>query len=109
MTAFVANTNVLELTGLTSNIEEAFINDATVTVTVKDTADVDVTGETWPVTMDYITDSDGNYRAILIDALPLVGNRKYIAHISADGGEDRIGYWKFEFTPQDRVVQDVDE
>lgn len=106
MTAFVANTNVLELIGLRSNINDTYINDATVTVTIKDADGVEVTGETWPLTMDYVAASNGNYRAILVDGLALVGKRKYVAYISADGGTDRIGYWRFEFKPQDRIVKD---
>lgn len=104
MSAFVANTNVLELTGLHSAIEAAYINDAAVTVTLKDADDVAVTGAVWPMTMDYVAGTNGNYRAILADALPLVAREKYTAYIEADGGADRIGRWTFSFKPAARTA-----
>lgn len=103
MTAFVANTNILDLVGLKSEIEDAFINDATVTVTVKDAADVSVAGASWPLTMAYLAASNGNYRAILADTLSLVAKTKYYAHIAANGGANRIGSWMFEFKPLTRT------
>lgn len=105
MTAFVANTNVLELIGLKDEVAEAFINDATVTVTIKDILeDEEVEGETWPLAMVYVTASDGDYRAILSDELSLVAKRKYLAYIDADGGADLIGHWEFHFSPKTRAA-----
>lgn len=103
-TAFVGNTNVLDLVGLKSEIEGTFINNGTVTVTVTDAAtDTAISGATWPLTMSYIAASSGNYRAILSDALPLVPKTSYIAHITANGGADRIGRWSFGFKPLTRT------
>lgn len=39
-----------------------FVNDATVTVTIKDSAGVDLVGESWPVTLPFVAASDGIYR-----------------------------------------------
>lgn len=103
MTAFVANTNLLELIGLTSAIEDEFINDATVTVTIKDGVGNNVTGATWPLAMDYVTASDGNYRTILTHELAFAHNAKYVAAIDADGGTNRIGHWEFPFRPATRT------
>ena len=102
MTAFVANTNLLTLVGLTSHITDIAINDATVTVTVMDSSGVEVTGETWPLTMDYISGSDGNYQAVLTDTLPLIARRAYVAEINADAGTGRQGQWQFKFRPEIR-------
>jgi len=109
MTAFVANTNVLELLGLKSNIEGTFINDATVAVTIKDSAGEEVEGETWPLTMTYVGSSDGDYRAILDDELPFLNKKNYKAIITADGGADRKGQWEFTFTPVTRSSKDADD
>jgi hypothetical protein len=108
MTVFVANTNVLELLGLKSAIEGTFINDATVAVTVKDKTGTNVTGETWPLSMAYVTTSNGNYRAILKDTLPLANGQKYKAHVTADGGANRKGSWVFEFKALTRSSEDGD-
>ncbi len=99
MTVFVANTNVLELLGLKSAIEDEFVNDATVTVTVKNKAGENVTGQTWPTTMDYVAASEGDYRAILEDDLKLEAGKDHTAFIEVDAGADRVGHWEYKFKP----------
>lgn len=102
MTAFIANTNVLQLEGLKNSLTGAFLNSATVTVTVKGPDGVNVSGETWPLTMDYVTSSNGNYRGILAHSLPFT-KREYVAHVDANGGAGLIGHWEFAFKPQVRT------
>ncbi len=102
MTAFVANSNVLELTTLTSEVEDVPINDATVTVTIKK-AGVAVAGISWPLTMDYVAASNGDYRAILSEGLDLENKGKYIAFIEANGGAGRVGHFEFPFTALTRT------
>lgn len=109
MTAFVANTNVLELTGLKEEITEAFINNATVTVTIKDTDGNEVIGETWPFAMDYVAASDGDYRAFVSEDLELIANTRYIAYIEADGGANRVGHFEFHFKALARRIDEVIE
>lgn len=103
MTAFVANTNLLELIGLKSAVEDTAINDATVAVTIKDAGGVNVTGVTWPVTMDYVAASSGDYRAVVPHGAALVSGRQYTAEISVNAGADRIGFWRYVFRPLDRA------
>lgn len=105
MTIFVANTNVLEIQELKNAILDEFMNDADVTVTVREgDADGDaVTGQTWPVTMDYVAASNGKYRSILKDKAELTAGTKYVAVIDVDGGTDLIGHWEFPFTPKTRT------
>ena len=38
-----------------------FVNDATVTVTIQDSSGADLSGESWPVTLPYVSGSDGVY------------------------------------------------
>ena len=63
-----------------------YLNAATVAVTLKDSAGVDVVGETWPLAMTYVSGSKGRYRAILTDALTLDPGAKYTAIITAVSG-----------------------
>jgi hypothetical protein len=49
-----------------------------------------------------VADTEGDYRAILPDDIPFTARRPYVARIDADGGTDRIGHWRFQFTPQIR-------
>jgi len=102
MAVFAANTNLLELTGLKDAITGAFINDATVTATVVDEDGVAVSGASWPVTLAYVSASNGDYRAVLSHALALTPYRTHVARIDADGGSDRVGHWEFDFLPQTR-------
>lgn len=105
MAVYVSNTNLLELAGLKSFIEDAFVNDADVTVTLVDAAGEEVAGQTWPTAMDYIVASDGNYRAILKDTLEMVAKAHYVAQIRADAGTDRVGYWEFPVVPKTRTKE----
>ncbi|QKC83272.1 hypothetical protein [Mesorhizobium sp. NZP2077] len=99
---YVDNTNLIEVVGLKSAVEGGFVNDADVSVTVKDASGTNVTGQTWPATLAYVASSDGVYRGILEDDLALVDGAQYVAVIDADAGANRIGHWEFAFTPKTR-------
>jgi hypothetical protein len=103
VTAFIANTNILELRGLKDSLTEAFINDADVTVTLKDEDGDEIGSVSWPISMSYVVNSDGDYRGVLSADLPLIAGTCYVAHIDADDGADRDGHWEFRFKPIKRV------
>lgn len=92
-TVYIDNSNVILLSGLHSEIDDAFVSDATVTVTIKDADGANVAGTTWPKTMSYVSASDGNYRAILPDTIVLMEFADYTAEITASAGADRVGRW----------------
>lgn len=102
---YVANTNLIEVLGLKSVVEDVFIADADVTVTVKDADGANVAGQTWPLTLASIdgTDPEGNYRGVLKDTLQLTAGTLYVAHVDVDAGADRIGHWEFAFKPKTRT------
>lgn len=99
MTMFVHNTGALDLIGLKSHVDDTYINDATVTFTVKDKQGHELAGETWPQTMTYVVGSNGNYRGILSADLELIAKQHYTAIIEADGGGERIGHFEVPFKP----------
>lgn len=99
---YVDNTNLVELSGLKSAIEDTFINDATVRLTVKDEDGTSITGQTWPATLTYVASSDGVYRGIIEDDVALIDGTTYYAHIDANAGTNRIGHWEFAFVPKTR-------
>lgn len=72
-----------------------FINNATITVTLKDRVGVAVAGETWPLAMNYLTGSNGIYRATLAFGLSLQDGKPFTAEIVADGGLGLRGGWSF--------------
>lgn len=88
------NDNLVELDGLTNAATGAFVNTATVTLTtIRDAAGVEVSGETFPKTMNYVTASDGKYQATVDKALALTPGQAYTAVIDvAVSGID--GHWE---------------
>ena len=101
--AFVGNDNILELDALKNEAAGTFLNSATVTVTVVDSAGTEVASQTWPATLSYVSSSDGKYRATLEDVAAFVDGSKYTAKVSADGGAGLKGYWELPLRAQTRV------
>lgn len=102
-TAFLANSNILDLLSLTNHITAAPINGATVTVTVKDSTGAEVSGQVWPATMSYVAASSGDYRAILSEDVAFVANKNYRAFVDADAGPGLVGHWEFPFQAKIRT------
>ncbi len=104
--AYLGNTNDLLLVGLKSEVEDAFLDDADITVTVKDQAGNPVAGETWPKSMVYIPASEGDYVCGLSHLVEFAANAKYTAFIDADAtntAAERFGHWEFTFTARVRT------
>ena len=87
------NDNVLILDALKDYIADTYINDASVTATLKDTAGNAVTGAT-DLVMSYVAGSDGQYRATIPYDITCTCRRMYTVEITADGGSDRRGFWE---------------
>ncbi len=91
---YLDNDNLVELDELTNSATDAYINNATVTLTaIRDGAGATVSGETFPKTMSYVTDSNGKYQAVVDKAVVLVAGQPYTAIIDAESsGID--GHWE---------------
>ena len=98
------NDNLLEVDLLKNVDTAAYINNATVTATLKDASGNNVVGETWPLTMSYVAASNGKYRAKLKDTLTLIPGRGYVAEITADGGADLRAFWELPVKVERRVT-----
>lgn len=66
------------------------INDATVTVELKDRNGVNIAGQVWPLTCDYIADSDGRYEGVLDESLGLPAGSGTVAYITVNAGANKI-------------------
>ena len=102
---YVANTNQLKLNGLQDSSTQAYINDAVVAVTVRDATDTEVAGQVWPLAMDYVAASNGNYTLTLTKDLAFVHKGRYTASINAVatvGPTERVGHWDFPFIAETR-------
>ena len=92
-TIYLHPDNTLTFSATITN-EGVPVNDATVTATLTDMSDVDVTGQSWPITLSYVTDSDGIYSASVTPVSGIVAGTKYkvILDVEGDGGEP-IAQW----------------
>lgn len=90
---FLDNTSNVKLKGLQSAIDDSYINDATVVMTLKDPGGVDVVGETWPMTMQYQAGTNGNYSGSFSHQATLVENDEYEALIVATLTDGSRAQW----------------
>lgn len=84
---YLQSDNLLEVTGLQNVATGAYINNATVTVTLVDAGGTAVSGQSWPATLSYVSGSNGDYRVTLEDTLSLSENGTYVPRVTvlADG------------------------
>lgn len=101
---YIENDNVLELVGLQDSVTDAYVNSASVSVTLIDQAGTTVSGETWPLSLSYVAASNGTYRATLRDTLVLSSQRQVTAKIVADDGVDRKATWEIPLTVKRRTA-----
>lgn len=97
---FVGNTMNLKVTGLRFE-GGAYINDATVTATILNSSGAQISGETWPLAVPYVTSTDGNYEVALSEDLVIVKDKNYTVEVLAvkDGNEAK---WRQTVTAVDR-------
>ena len=92
MDLYLDNSNVIELRSLTNSVTGVVDTGATVTVTIKDAAGTNVTGQTWPAAMSH--DTDGTYRATLDPGMSIDYKHTYTAIVTAVGSGGETGVWK---------------
>lgn len=92
---YMESTNVLRLSGLQDQAGN-FVNDATVTLEEILTVDgkVAVGGLTVPVTLVYVTSSDGVYEAKLATSVQFVESQQYDAKVKAVASNGDQATWK---------------
>jgi len=100
---YIENDNLIQLTGLQDAATSVYVNNATVTVTVTDRKGVNVSGQSWPLTLSYVASSNGNYEGTLEDGLVLSIGQKYEAKVVADAGSDKIATWYLDLMAQRRT------
>ena len=68
-------------------VTEAYINDATVEAVLYDSNSTPIDGQAWPLTLAYVADSDGVYRAVLENTLALIAGHYYQLSIDVAGDD----------------------
>ena len=92
---YIGSDNIIEVTGVTNVATSEYINNAVVTLTLVDTATGDeVSGQTWPLVLSYVTSSNGNYRGTINDDVTLSAQQTLTAKVTLDGGAGLKRYWE---------------
>ena len=79
-----SDTNLIQITELKDSFDDSFINSATVQIdSIKNLDDVEVTGLTFPITMNYVAASNGNYKADIPNTSNMVYGKYYKIYITA--------------------------
>lgn len=86
----VDNDILLKITALMNQADSQYVNDASVTVTIKDRLGVNVAGVSWPQPMNYVDGSNGDYIVTIDRVAEFIDGVGYIAYIdiSTPGGND---------------------
>jgi hypothetical protein len=98
MYAYVDSDNAVWLRGAsTINLttgERAFLaGSASVTFRVQTADHVDVPGATWPATMQYIAESQGDFLGVLSDTLTWAPDQTYRLIATVEAGPDQKRTW----------------
>jgi hypothetical protein len=87
---YVGNSMLARLDGLRDNAGD-YQSDATVTIeSITDADGVEVEGASFPLSMGYVSDTDGRYEAALPDDLEVTDGAWYDATIKAIGADGSV-------------------
>lgn len=98
MIAYAGNDHAVTFSGaqtlsLTTGVRVYLTGAAVVTFRVQTVAGVDVAGASWPLTMTYISGSQGDFIGVLPDAVALVAGTAYRFVATVDAGANQYGTW----------------
>lgn len=91
---YISNDHDIEIIGLQDRSAGTYLNSKTVTATLKTEAGVTVTGMTFPLTLDYVAASNGNYRGVLDKDIVVVVGTRYLCEITVAGSSGERAFWQ---------------
>ena len=99
----IRNDNIIEAQNVLNTVTGSNINNASAIITISLAAtSASIAGESWPLTMAYVTASSGKYRATLKNTLSVTENKKYIGTLLIDAGNGLRGEWTVPIIARDR-------
>lgn len=101
---YLSNDNLLSIEGLKNSSSGSYMNDATVTTTLKDSGGTAVSGQTFPISLNYIAATNGNYQATLENTLNMVEGSIYTATITATSSGGLYAEWDLQLTATKRLA-----
>jgi hypothetical protein len=84
------------LEGLYDRVTKSYVNDATLTFTLKNSAGSAVSGAS-AVSMTYVSGTNGCYQGVLEDGVSLTEGSTYYLEITATASSDRIGFRRLTY------------
>lgn len=109
MIAYVDNDNLvrgtkLRTVSLATGETEYLSEMAVVTMTVVDSEGVELVGQTWPVTLAYVPDSEGTFLGVLRNELEWEDAEQWYAVVTVDNGPDQHGEFTLPIDVQTRTL-----
>ena len=87
---FIGNDNTIELDGLYDNVSAGYVNDATLSLVIRDLEGTLIS----TVSMSYVATTNGNYRGNIEEDIVIVAGEVYALTITATASGDRVGSWR---------------
>lgn len=87
------NSNLIYLSDLKNELTDAYINNASVSATLLNANNAPVEGPSWPLAMNLLQGSDGDYVLVLPNTLDLTENAMYTLKVTAEAAEGLVGEW----------------
>ena len=97
------NDMLVEVDKLQDSSDDTFVNAATVTAVLKDSDGVNVTGQSMPISLSYVSASDGKYQGIFDSVVNLDDGDTGTVEITAVQGT-LDAFWELSFTCRRRQV-----
>jgi len=103
LTIFADNDNLVQNpTPMRLSSDGSYVNDATVTMTLKDSAGASVSGATG-LTLSYVSGSNGRYQGTLPYTLSLTAGADYTLEITGTSAGSVRGFWVLTVNVVDRT------
>lgn len=80
---YINSDNVIQLDVFYDALNGVYLNAGTVTASMKDLSGTNVSGESWPISLSYVAESNGKYQATVDKDLVLVEGQTYFIEITA--------------------------
>lgn len=96
-TLFINNNNLIQANGITDPETGNYANDASLVFTVLDkVTDTPLTGVSWPVVMNFIVNSDGDYIGSTPSSMPMTKGQRLIIKVEGILVDGSRGEWRLD-------------
>ncbi len=91
---YIGNDHLIEVIGLKNVVDGTYLNSKTVTATLKTQSGETVAGMVFPLTLDYVASSNGDYRGVLDKDVSVIAGTRYLCEITVTGSVGERAFWQ---------------